>query len=167
MRKIRYSDLRNSKKVRLIKPLFLETAVDKSKAFYTLREEDALYKGVVYPSAYKIYMSCADEYAAAVKIVLSISHWKFMCNSRWFMDGMADRHIFDGVLSWREDLKMKYESLAKEVLIGLTKEKNVTAAKQLYVDKPMVKKEAVKPKRNSAIANFANITKLNVNNRKG
>lgn len=88
------------------------------------------------PSARRIYESSTDEYEAALKLVGNMDHWRrltginadgnYVC--QWFMLG-TDR--FEGLLQWREDMKLRDESLAKAILVLQAKSGNVPAAKAL------------------------------------
>lgn len=88
------------------------------------------------PSARDIYLESVDEYDAALKLVGDLGHWRrltaqndngdYSCN--WFMLG---NESFEGLLQWREDMRLRDESLAKAKLIEQAENGNVAAAKAL------------------------------------
>lgn len=83
------------------------------------------------PSAYQIYMNSDSEYAAAIKLVGEMRHWRKLCNLKWFMDGIEEKS-FDGLNSWREDKRLKDETEAIKLLKEQAENGNVTAQKTLY-----------------------------------
>lgn len=106
---------------------------------YTLKENDT-----DLPSAYKIYMSSADEYDAAIKILGSMRHWRRLCGLKWFMEGIP-MSGFDGLKAWRKDMEMRDKSTAKKQLMISAEDGNVSAQRALYLnDEP--KKRATKTK---------------------
>lgn len=119
----------------LTQALFLETYKPelKYKPLYSLRSGENK-KGL--PSARDIYMASVDEYDASLKLVGTVDHWnrltglnpngEYQC--RWFMLGTDE---FDGLESWREEMRRRDESLAKTVLQEQAVAGNVSAAKAL------------------------------------
>lgn len=86
------------------------------------------------PSAYLIYMSAADEYDAAMKMVGSMAHWRKLLNLTWFMEGEAEAS-FAGLDSWRQDMAARDASLAKQVLMDkLKNDEDVNAAKHVLTN---------------------------------
>lgn len=108
---------------------------------YTLKVHDVHKNGNVYISMYKVYMTCADEYEAADRLVGSQYHWRRLCGIDWFINGVP-QFSHEGLTTWREDMRARDESKAKAILIAAAEEGNVNAAKHLY-DKS--KKPAAKP----------------------
>lgn len=94
---------------------------------YTLKERttDGL------PSAYQIYINSVDEYDAAMKLVGSMKHWRKLCDLGWFLNEDTEKG-FAGLYQWREDMRLRDESLAKEALLNQTKKGSVSAASSLY-----------------------------------
>ena len=113
--------------------LFEETIVTARREtytpLYTLRENE--HKG--YPSAYKIYMSSVDEYEAAHKMLGSQRHWRRLCGLSWFMNGIPERG-FEGVNSWRKDMLMRDQSLAKRQLKDAAESGVTSAQRALYLN---------------------------------
>jgi hypothetical protein len=108
---------------------------------YTLKTQDIPDLGL--ESAYKIYMESADEYEAALKICPTYADWDKMANSSWFVKPNPHRgHI--GLEAWREHMRLRDASLAKNQLIEQTQDGNVTAAKAL-LQETKVKKGAGRP----------------------
>lgn len=112
---------------------------------YTLKVEDA--HGL--PSAYKIYMSCVDEYEAAMRIAGNMKNWRQLCSADWFMNGAVE-HGHEGLKRWRLDMEARDKSLAKSQLIEKAEEGNVAAMTKLYNINPKkpdgrIKDKAKKP----------------------
>ena len=114
---------------------------------YTLKVHDVQKNGKTYVSMYSVYMTCADEYEAADRLVGSQYHWRRLCGIDWFLNGVA-QFSHEGLLTWREDMRARDESKAKAVLIAAAEEGNVNAAKHLYdkSKKPATKQPEKKPK---------------------
>lgn len=94
---------------------------------FTIKEYD--YKGR--PSLYLLYMQCVDEWDFISKHLNgSTTHWEKLCETHWFMEGRPE-HNFKGLRKWREDIRMRDESLAKSILMQEARDGNVTAAKAL------------------------------------
>lgn len=88
------------------------------KAPYTLKDVD--WKGS--KSMYKIYMSCASEYEAALKLLGSWSHWVKLTNCAWFQPYLE---------AWRHEVEIREAAIGKATIIQKALEGNVTAAKEL------------------------------------
>lgn len=114
---------------------------------YTLKVHDVHKNGKTYISMYSVYMTCADEYEAADRLVGSQYHWRRLCSIDWFMNGVP-QFSHEGLNTWREDMRARDESKAKAVLIAAAEEGNVNAAKHLYdkSKKPVTKPSEKKPK---------------------
>jgi hypothetical protein len=89
---------------------------------YTLKRQDHLIDGVTYKSMYLIYMTCATEYEAAMKLVGTLPHWQKLCKSPWF---------YDELLKWREDMRLRDEAMAKQILLAAAKEGDLSAARSV------------------------------------
>lgn len=119
--------------------LFYEFPHDyKDQAVYTLKNEDREYNNSIKVSAYQIYMHSTDEYEAAIKLVGSMKHWRKLCSLKWFREGMPE-YSFEGLDSWRQDMKLRDESMAKKLLIESAQSGNVPAQKTLYGTKAPAK----------------------------
>lgn len=123
--------------------LFVESITNRAKeagyeAIYSLRETEKDGK----PSAYLIYMNSVDETDAALKLVGSLAHWRRLCGLKWFVEG-SEVMGHEGLVQWREDMKMRDASLAKDKLIQATKAGSVPAATQLL--KESTKKSVGRP----------------------
>jgi len=118
------------------------------------------------PSAYRIFMSSVDEYEAALKIVGSLKHWRKLCECTWFMEGDKPRN-FDGLIQWREDMRLRDASLAKRQLVASAKEGDASSSRKLLDISYKEGKEAVvgrpkkvKPKDTKQDDNQSRIEKL-------
>lgn len=123
--------LRSSNGIQYTEALFEETfhgnVADKThKPIYSLKEFPLNNT----PSAYQIYMNSVDETEAAIKLVGSLGHWRKLCSLKWFLYGRKEIG-FDGILQWRQDMWERDRSAAKKVLMRLSSEGNVTAARSL------------------------------------
>ena len=107
--------------------LFVETSQDKNRdPIMTLRD----YDHNDLPSIYRLYMESADEYDAAMKIVGSMTHWRKLMSSEWFMTGDSNRN-FTGLESWRKDMQARDASTAKKVLMDRVRDGDRQAAQFL------------------------------------
>lgn len=83
------------------------------------------------PSAYKIYMSCVDEYEAGIKIAGNMKNWRSLCGAHWFMVGDPN-HSHEGLAQWRKDMEDRDKSAAKIQLQAKAEAGNVAAMTKLY-----------------------------------
>lgn len=116
------------------------------KPIFTLKPY--AYKGL--PSAYEIYMSSVDEWDAAQKLAPTMRIWEQMLGSHWFMYGDPTTS-HDGVAVWREHMKARDNSLAKQLLLGKVKEGDVTSAKAIIAENN--KKPVKKAKKRTKVEN--------------
>lgn len=145
---------------RLTQELFYE--FNNPDAPYTLRNEDHTAKsGKTYTSVYQIYMNSADEFDAAMKIVGSMDHWRLLTESNdWFMNGKdMGGYKLDGLKQWREDMRMRDESLAKSQLLDEAQSGNVTAMKYLHEQSTKLSKgrpttKVTKPKKSTTVSSI-------------
>lgn len=119
----------------LTQALFLETYKPELgyKPLYSMKPDE---NKVGLPSAREIYMTSVDEYDAMMKLVGNIDHWnrltgvnakgEYQC--RWFMLGTDE---FDGLLDWREEMRMRDECFAKAILQEQASNGSIPAAKAL------------------------------------
>lgn len=107
--------------------LFIETSQDKNRdPIFTLKDYNS--RGMI--SAYNLYMDSVDEYDAACKIVGSMTHWRKLMASPWFMQGNPELN-FTGLATWRKDMQARDLSRAKRVLQEKVAEGDRAAAKML------------------------------------
>lgn len=124
--------------------LFLETVAinveDKYPPLYTLRNRD--YKDL--PSAYLIYMSCVDEFEAAIKLVGSMAHWRRLLDTPWFLDGDDKTKTWEGLKQWRIDMALRDMSTAKRELVASAGKHDTSSARKLWD----IAQDALSTKRN-------------------
>lgn len=79
---------KNASGIWLTKALFFETSFpsERSKTYYTLKDEDISRGGKTYLSLRRLYLSEGDEseYSVAIKYFGGWSHWKKLCDSEFF-----------------------------------------------------------------------------------
>lgn len=95
---------------------------------YTMREDS--WAGL--PSAYRIYMTSASEYEAAMKLVGSWNHWQRLLNIPVFMNGPKDVGSWAGLHQWREEKEIQDRAMALLQLKENAEKGNVTAQKLIY-----------------------------------
>lgn len=116
------SKLKASNGVPLTQGLFLEIGYT-DFAVFTLKDDDCVYKGVMYPSLKKLYLEMEDvgEYTFATTYLLGWQHWQRMCNNKQIV-----KHIDE----WRYELELKLRSKAIKAVLDKTKtEQGINAAK--------------------------------------
>lgn len=122
----------------LTQSLFLELQYSEY-AVYTLKEDDYVYKNVLYPSLKKLYLKEEDptEYAFATKHLLGWQHWKRLCENK-----AIAKHIEE----WREELELKLRCQAIRDMQNLcaSESGNYSAAKFL-ADRGWEKRGAGRP----------------------
>lgn len=122
----------------LTQSLFLEIGYS-DYAVYTLKEFDYTYKGKLYPSLKKLYVTEEDptEYVFAEKHLLGWQHWKRLCENK-----VLAKHIEE----WREELELKIRSQAVRDMMNLcaSESGNYSAAKFL-ADRGWEKRAAGRP----------------------
>lgn len=137
------SVLLDGRGARKTETLFAESITNRAKeagyeAIYSLRETEKDGK----PSAYLIYMHSIDETDAALKLVGSLAHWRRLCGLKWFMEG-SEVMGHEGLVQWREDMKLRDASMAKDKLVQAAKAGSVPAATTLL--KESTKKSVGRP----------------------
>lgn len=107
----------------LTQALFLET-IYSPFSVYTLKDEDHLYNGHLYPSIKKLYLECNDptEYKFATTYLLGIKHWYRICENK-----LMHKHVDE----WRFELELKLRSEGVSQLIGASRKGSQSAAKWL------------------------------------
>jgi hypothetical protein len=107
--------------------LFLESSPrSEREPLYSLRTMET--NG--FPSAYQIYMTSIDEYDAALRLVGSLRHWRKLLGCKWFLNGDVARG-YEGLIQWREDMRMRDTSLGKGVLIKRAIDGDTSAARKI------------------------------------
>ena len=112
----------------LTQALFFEwkhNTTSKIPAPYCLKNQDHRNGRRTYKSMYLIYMSCHTEYEAAMKLLGSYPHWQKLLKCKWF-------HEY--VVQWREDMRMRDESVARAVLMEKVEGGNVPAARAVLAE---------------------------------
>ncbi len=79
-------------------------------------------------SAYNLYINSIDEYDAAMKMVGSMSHWRKLIATPWFLEGDPDIQ-FMGLAQWRRDMAARDASVARQLLMENIKKGDMGAAK--------------------------------------
>lgn len=116
------SKLKASNGVPLTQGLFLEIGYTEF-AVFTLKDEDFMYKGVLYPSLKRLYLEMEDigEYEFATTYLLGWQHWQRMC---------ANKQISKHIEEWRYELELKLRSRSiKEIFLKSKTEAGINAAK--------------------------------------
>lgn len=141
-------DKRGARKTEM---LFAESISSRAKQdgyepLYSLRETEKDGK----PSAYLVYMNSVDETDAALKLVGSLAHWRRLCGLKWFMEG-SEAMGHEGVIQWREDMKLRDASFAREKLMDAASGGSVPAATTIL--KESIKKTVGRPAKDKDSAN--------------
>jgi hypothetical protein len=92
---------------------------------FTLKKQDHKNNRIVYRSMYQMYMQCNTEYEAAMLILGSWPHWEKLCKCKWF---------HEEVETWRNEMTLRDNALARDKLVELTKKGNVTAARTILTE---------------------------------
>ena len=98
---------------------------------WTLCEYARTINGKTYPSFYKAYMECVDDYDAGMTLLGSSTHWAKLKKVKWFAEGWKAHPAHRGYNSWAEDMFKRDCSIAKKTLLTKAKEGNASAASQL------------------------------------
>lgn len=108
----------------LTQSLFLEIGYNTEFAVYTLKDDDHVYEGKIYPSLKKLYLEMEDptEYEFATTYLLGWRHWKRLCENK------AIRKFID---EWREELELKLRCRGVKATIESAANGNFNAAKWL------------------------------------
>lgn len=123
----------------IVQSLFLENGYNEM-AYYTHKEYDYEYKGVLYKSLGKLYVQEMDPvgHSFAQKYLLGWDHW---CKIR---DNAQNREV---VQRWEDELEVKIRSQAlQEILMASRSEKGSFPAAQFLVKGGWVAKKMGRPK---------------------
>lgn len=139
----------------LTKGLFIDSCpkdkVQEYKPKWTLRLEDYEQDGVVYKSAYQLYMNSSTEFEAAMILMDGLyEKWKKLQNVKWFLNGRdstAPAHI--GLEAWREhkqlqDYTRQIKNLEEKAANGDT---NAAKAVIALIEKADKQSKAGRPKK--------------------
>ena len=132
-----FRDLQNR---RLTKSLFVE--FDKAYGMYTLKPNDLVVDGKVYPSLYKLYLEYSDttEYLFAKDFFEDLDHWNILCSMPFFLV-----HI----TKWRTELELKLKAEALQAILKEAKEGKYDAHKffatKAWIDKTQDPKRRGRP----------------------
>lgn len=104
---------------------------------YTFRDQDAEWKGKIYPSLKRLYLEEEDptEYEFATKHLLNYRHWKRLCENK---------QVYKHIQEWREELEAKLRSKAVKNMLGAAQSGNYQAAKW-FADRGWSNKGAGRP----------------------
>lgn len=118
--------------IQLTKGLFREWGKDCGP--YTMYPRNRFIDGKEFISAYLVYMDSVNEYEAAMRLVGDMNHWRKLTEVDWFRNGVHNgtQFITPGLLSWREDHRMKREAKALKALQAAQDNGSVPAAKYLH-----------------------------------
>ena len=107
----------------LTQALFLEVGYS-DYAIYTLKEEDHLYNGKIYPSLKRLYLELNDptEYEFATTYLLGWKHWKRICENKLLRTQIDE---------WRDELEVKMRSKGVKQAIMSAEQGGFQAAKWL------------------------------------
>ena len=121
----------------LTQSLFLECTYN-PKAVYCCKEDDYEYKGVLYPSLKKLYLSFEDplEYDFANEYLYGWKHWQRLVANQWCM-----KHIQE----WRDELEVKIRSQAVKDIMDLSLNNDSFQAAKWLADRGWDKRGAGRP----------------------
>jgi len=155
------SKFKGSNGVLFTQGLFYEyTDID---APYTLRPEDyTSRKGNEYVSFARVYRESVDEYAAAMALLGSWTHWQKLCKEKWFQIGVVNGSNFTGLHDWREEKEKANESAAKSVLLDAIANGDTQAAWKLYdkATKKEVPKNVGRPEKKIPSTKTSNVSNI-------
>lgn len=116
--------------------LFLEAQYSPF-AIYTLKDDDYLYNGKLYPSIKKLYLQTDDptEYEFATTYLLGIKHWYRIAENK-----LIKPHVEE----WRFELELKLRSRGLKEVVRSAKKGSLGAAKFL-VDRGWSDRAAGRP----------------------
>ena len=120
--------------------LFLEHQYDKSRAVFTLKDDDYEYEGVIYPSLKRLYLDKEDlgEYEFACDVLLGWRHWQRICNNKLFTNLIEE---------WRRELEIKMRGRAIQTIASEASNggRSALAAAKWMADRGWEKRPAGRP----------------------
>jgi hypothetical protein len=125
--------------------LFLEIGYT-DLAYYTLSDEDKVYKGTTYLSLKRLYLEHEDvtEYDFATTYLLGWRHWQRLCENK-----QVRKHIDE----WRFELELKLRSAGiKAIIESALDEDGGFQAQKYLADKGWDKIGAGRPKKDTSEA---------------
>ena len=128
----------------LTQSLFLEIIYSKQYAVYTLKDEDYMYKGKLYPSLKRLYLEHEDptEYDFANTYLIGWQHWQRL---------KRNKNIGPHIKEWAEELELKLRSQAiRDIIDSSADDKSFQASKWL-ADRGWDKRGAGRPGKQEAI----------------
>jgi len=134
------SPFRDNQNRRLTKGLFVD--FDKVYGMYTLKNEDLVIEGKVYPSLKKLYLDYSDttEYLFAKDFFEDLDHWNILCSMPFFLSYIA---------KWRTELELKLKAEALQAILKEAKEGKYDAHKffatKAWIDKTQDPKRRGRP----------------------
>lgn len=120
---------------------------------FTLKPHE--HKGL--PSAYLIYMDSIDEFDAAKKLAPNMAVWDTLIATDWFMNGLPNS-AFQGLKVWRQHMRDRDASIAKEALLEKVKSGDTTAAKAVLANAKV--KAPVGRKSKKTVKENATVTRI-------
>lgn len=132
------SRLKDSQGRPLTQSLFLEIGYETDKAVYTLKDEDHMYEGNVYPSLKRLYLEMEDiiEYDFAREYLLGWQHWQRLNRNKALAQHFAE---------WREELELSIRSQQVKNIIDLTATGDSFQASKWLADRGWDKKAVGRP----------------------
>lgn len=120
----------------LTQSLFLEIGYT-DQSMYTLKEEDYMYEGKLFPSLKRLYLEMEDltEYEFANTYLLGWKHWKRLCENK-----LIRKHIDE----WREELELKVRARGIKEAVRAAEAGGFQAAKWL-ADRGWAQRPAGRP----------------------
>ena len=124
----------------IVQGLFLEDRYNTDLAVYTLDGEDKKYKGRVYPSLKRLYLTFQDpkEYHFAQAYLYDWPHWQRLCKNKW---------VSSNIELWREELELSLVSEGVGTLIRLATDQDSYQAAKYLADRGWDKSEKGRPSR--------------------
>lgn len=132
----------------LTQGLFIEHGYDTTYAVYTLKDDDFMYEGNLYPSLKRLYLEMEDpgEWEFANTYLANWSAWERICANKLFHKRIEE---------WRRELEVKLRSKGIKQLM-VKADTSPMAAKWL-ADKGWVEKSAGRPKKSDIEAKAAEL----------
>lgn len=108
----------------LTQSIFLEILYNDKVALYTLKDDDHMHRGKLFPSLKKLYLAHEDptEYSFAITHLAGWQHWQRICSN-----AQLGKHVDE----WREELELKLRSQAVRDIIDNSADGSYQASKWL------------------------------------